>query len=194
MKKITTLFIALTILLALSACTQENGGQTNPTERLEYGGGNTDTTISPPSDTATSAPSDTTTSDTSPTSQPIQITDYEYEINEGSVTITKYIGDRKDVEIPSLIEGYPVTVIGVEAFYQNNAITSVVIPGSVANIGNSAFDRCSNLTSVVISDGVTSIGDFAFDNCSNLTSLVIPGSVISIGETAFQLCFSLTNL
>ncbi|MEE1288989.1 MAG: leucine-rich repeat domain-containing protein, partial [Bacteroidaceae bacterium] len=76
---------------------------------------------------------------------------------------------------------YSVASIGVEAFWNRSALTSVTIPNSVTSIGKSAFYGCSGLTSVSIGNSVTSIGDYAFENCYGLTSVTIPNSVTSIG-------------
>ena len=75
------------------------------------------------------------------------------------------------------------TTIGVGAFNENN-LTSVVIPNSVTTIGNNAFNE-NNLTSVVIPDYVTTIGAGAFQE-NQLTSVEIPNSVTEIGNIAFQ--------
>ena len=79
-------------------------------------------------------------------------------------------------------------------FYDNDNITSVLIPDSVTTIGDGAFCNCSNLTSVVIGDSITTIGDHAFYNCDGLTSVVIPDSVTTIGKEAFQYCSNLTSV
>ncbi len=110
--------------------------------------------------------------------------DFTYEISNGEVTITEYVGDDTEVEIPSTIEGYPVTSIGYGAFYENG-LTSITIPDSVTSIGEEAFYGCESLTSVTIPDSVTSIGYSAFEGCSNLESITIPDSVTSIGWGAF---------
>lgn len=46
--------------------------------------------------------------------------DFQYEINNGEVTLTGYSGTNKDVVIPSEIDGLPVTVIGNSAFLISN--------------------------------------------------------------------------
>ena len=113
------------------------------------------------------------------------------------ITITGYTGSSANVVIPSLINVnggvIPVKVIGRRAFYNNDTITSVVIPDSVATIGSSAFSGCSNLTTVTISENsqLTSIGYNAFSGCSSLTSIYIPDSVTTIGEYAFVSCSNL---
>ncbi|MGI5925017.1 MAG: leucine-rich repeat protein, partial [Lentisphaeria bacterium] len=120
--------------------------------------------------------------------------DYQYSISNNQVTITKYIGPGGAVTIPDSIEGYPVTSIGYQAFYQKTGVTSVVIPDGVTSIGDRAFYYCIGLTSVEIGTGVTSIGTGAFESCSGLTSMVIPNSVTSIGNYVFWNCTGLTSV
>ena len=96
--------------------------------------------------------------------------------------------------IPSTINGYLVTSIGDDAFYECSGLTSVTIPSSVTSIGEYAFSGCSGLTSVTIGNGVTNIGDCAFCDCSGLTSVTIPDSVTSIGSCAFSACSGLMSV
>ena len=98
--------------------------------------------------------------------------DYEYSVNYNgtTATVTKYKGTQADVVIPSVIDGYTITIIG-----------------------NPAFSGCTSLASVTIPEGVTSIGECAFYNCSSLTSVTIPSSVNSINYSAFWGCSSLTD-
>lgn len=51
------------------------------------------------------------------------------------------------MNIPSEINGTPVTTIGNAAF-RDSSVTSVTIPASVTEIGSNAFADCTNLTSV----------------------------------------------
>ena len=105
---------------------------------------------------------------------------------EGAGIITNVVYGAScpvDVVIPSSINEVSVITIGEQAF-QNNNLTSVVIPNSVTTIGEYAF-RANNLTSVVIPDSVTTIGEYAFYQ-NNLTSVVIPDSVTTIGYGAFN--------
>ena len=120
---------------------------------------------------------------------------FQYEVNNnGEVTIIKYIGTDTDVNIPSKIDGKPVTSIGDSSFYNYNDLISVTIPDSVTSIGDSAFIYCTGLTSVTMADSVTSIGNFAFGHCWSLTNISMSNSLTSIGEYAFCECWSLTNI
>jgi len=98
---------------------------------------------------------------------------YEYVTNNGTITITRYIGPGGDVSIPSTIDGLPVTTIGYHAFMECFNLNSVTIPNSLTRIGASAFERCTSLTSVMIGNGVTLIGDLAFATCTNLTAITV---------------------
>ena len=108
--------------------------------------------------------------------------------------VVAYNGTAKKIRIADTYNGLPVTTIYSNAFYDNDTITSVIIPDSVTSIGYEAFCACSSLTGVVIPDSVTSIDSWAFAYCSSLTGIVIPDSVTSIGAGAFDGCFRLTSV
>lgn len=71
--------------------------------------------------------------------------DFTFDATTG--TIKKYNGNDAVVNIPSEINGTPVTTIGNAAF-RDSSVTSVTIPASVTEIGANAFAGCTNLTSV----------------------------------------------
>ena len=73
--------------------------------------------------------------------------------DDGSATITGYIGKDKELAIPSELDGH-----------------------TVKGIGDKAFSKCSGLTIITLPDGVTGIGDEAFDGCGRLTIIVTEGS------------------
>lgn len=89
---------------------------------------------------------------------------------------------------------YPVTMMGLGAFFNCTSLTSIVIPDSVTEIGGEAFYDCENLKSIVIPDSVTAIEESALCGCTSLTNIVIPDSVMVIGEGAFAGCTSLTSI
>ncbi|MBR5344207.1 MAG: leucine-rich repeat domain-containing protein [Clostridia bacterium] len=112
--------------------------------------------------------------------------DYSYEVFEdGALTITRYHGQAKTVEIPAELEGYPVVAIGDNAFGFNASgatksqllVSKITIPESVTEIGEKAFCNRYGLTSVTILPSVTAIGQDAFEGCSKLTLTVSKGSV-----------------
>lgn len=71
--------------------------------------------------------------------------DFTFDATTG--TIKKYNGNDAVVNIPSEINGTPVTTIGNAAF-RDSSVTSVTIPANVTEIGSNAFAGCTNLTSV----------------------------------------------
>ena len=98
-------------------------------------------------------------------------------------TITDYdVAGGLNVVIPSTIGGFAVEHIG-DAF-DNNHLTSVIIPNSVITIASHAF-AFNELISVTIGNSVTSIGNSAF-TYNDLTSIIIPNSVITIGDYVFN--------
>ena len=68
--------------------------------------------------------------------------------------------------IPATVydDDYPCTVteIGGSAFYQNNGISSVVIPAGVTDIGGGAFNSCAHLKSVTFKGALPCALDDAF--------------------------------
>lgn len=75
---------------------------------------------------------------------------YEYQINSdnSTVTITGYLGNDKEITIPSTItigtKNYEVISIGENAFYGNTKLTKVIVPENIITIGNDAFKKCSS--------------------------------------------------
>ena len=81
------------------------------------------------------------------------------------------------VEIPSDIDGIPVTEIAENAFQDCGLLESVTIPESITKIGNRAFSGCSSLTSFTIPDSVASVGGGLFYNCTNLQECNLPAHI-----------------
>ncbi len=120
--------------------------------------------------------------------------DYTYWIADGKAVITGYTGPGGAVSIPSTLGGYPVTAIGASVFLQDNHITKITIPGSVANIGTQAFANCTTLTSVTLQSGVSHIGKQAFSGDYSITSVALPSSLSVIGESAFYACTNIKSI
>ena len=136
-----------------------------------------------------------------------------YEISEDGtyVIITGYSEEFPKIEIPSEIDGLPVTEIAKNAFTNNVDLYSIVIPDSVTVIGEDAFRNCRSLVSVrfptglkalpmncffgcsvlktvILPEGLEKIGEFCFEGCTKLGRLKIPASVTEIGYDAFVHC------
>ena len=118
-----------------------------------------------------------------------------YEFNDETKTASVVWGEgySGEINIPSIVNGYPVTSIG-DYVFTGSPITSVTIPNSVTSIGERPFGGCTALVSVSMSNSVTSIGNFAFDGCTALTSIALPNSVKSLGRNVFMGCTALTSI
>jgi len=112
--------------------------------------------------------------------------------DDNGITITRYTGSNRNVEIPRQIQGRTVTGIGNGVFMGGYHLTSVTIPNSVVHIWDGAFIN-NRLTSVNIPDSVVFIGDFAFE-MNQLNEITIPDSVIHIGNRAFANNPTLTSI
>ena len=107
------------------------------------------------------------------------------ELDDGTLEITKYVGNSATCVIPSEIDGKKVTQIGYNAFSSRTELTSITIPDGVTIIGNSAFSDCTSLETVTIPNSVTQIYPRAFYNCTSLKEVAIPASVTVIRDEAF---------
>ena len=105
-----------------------------------------------------------------------------YEKYSDHVEITNIYDNAGEVNIPSVIEGQPVTVICDEACANNLVITSISIPDSVKSIGKMAFYNCQSLKSVNIGSKVSSIGNGAFLACGSLNITVQNGNAYYCDE------------
>ena len=77
------------------------------------------------------------------------------------------------VRIPSIIDGYTVSSIGYNAFYNCTAMTSVAIPVSVTKISGSAFYNCTGLTEIHLPRNVSSITSEAFCFAKNIAAITV---------------------
>ena len=118
--------------------------------------------------------------------------DYVYRLNDGKASIIVYNGTATDLELPSHIDGYPVTKVALGKGNIVEGIQTVTIPYGVEVIGSSAFERFTDLVSVTIPDSVTTIEYRAFADCNSLTSIAIPESVTTIEVDAITNCDNLT--
>ncbi|ABX41598.1 leucine-rich repeat domain-containing protein [Lachnoclostridium phytofermentans] len=99
--------------------------------------------------------------------------DIEFRKENNEIIVQKYNGTSSQIEIPSVIDGLPVTEIADYAFHNCRSLQKVIIPDSITTIGNHAFYDCRKLESMVASDAIHSIGDGAFKNCYLLKSIEI---------------------
>ncbi len=137
--------------------------------------------------------------------------DFEYRLYSDHATVTRKRSTATAANIPSMVEGRPVTSIADSAFsgsgstetvslpnslrnirwcafYKVAKLTEVDIPASVRIVHASAFSTCPNLREVHIEPGCIHLGYRAFGNCTNLERIDIPATVQQIGNEAFINC------
>ena len=116
-------------------------------------------------------------------------TDFDYAVNSDGVTC-KVTGFKTGVtpetnsvlEIPAEIAGYPVTVIGANAF-KGKKFSEVIMPDTVETIEASAFYD-SYVSNTAWPKNLVTIGDKAFYHGKNLATN-FPAGLKSIGASAF---------
>ncbi|MBR1684061.1 MAG: leucine-rich repeat protein, partial [Clostridia bacterium] len=74
--------------------------------------------------------------------------DFTYKTANGEVKITGYQGQKKDLELPSMLGGQPVTGIAAKAFVSNEDVTwgMITIPASVTDIEEGAIVGATGIT------------------------------------------------
>ncbi|MBR4100382.1 MAG: glycoside hydrolase family 9 protein [Oscillospiraceae bacterium] len=107
-----------------------------------------------------------------------------YTTEDGCVIISGCEEGVETVEIPSEIDGMPVTKIGPTAFYESS-LKSIVIPEGVTTIASGAFWHCKSLAEIQFPSTLTTIEGFAFNDCQALETIEFPKSVTYIGNSAF---------
>jgi BspA type Leucine rich repeat region (6 copies) len=69
-----------------------------------------------------------------------------YAISGSSAYVTNSPNAAGNIVITNIYDGYPVTSIEEEAFYNCTSLTSVAIPNSITTIGDYAFYNCFSQT------------------------------------------------
>lgn len=93
---------------------------------------------------------------------------FEYTVNNGEVTLTKYTGPRSgSVEVPDEIDGMPVTVFGDYLF---NGLDDLEynLPKTLKRLGERAIAN-TMYSDLTIPDSVTEMG---FACCDGITTLI----------------------
>ena len=109
-----------------------------------------------------------------------------FTVSNGEATITgvsglghnNYMYTLRDLAIPSMLGGRPVTFIGDWALHDHDELYSVTIPDGVTSIGDHAFRYCMRLLSVEIPNSVTNVGNGVFDGCGRLQRIARPDALL----------------
>lgn len=139
-----------------------------------------------------------------------------YIIRDGEAVISRYLGDKTEVTIPTEVDGIPVSMVqgyaellsytlsednghlsskeqSFHGCFRYTNVKKVTVPGSV-KVGENAFLHCNQLETVILEEGIKKIGLSAFRRCVNLTSVTLSEGVQSIHPCAFEGCVSLAEI
>ncbi len=101
-------------------------------------------------------------------------------LNNDTVQIVKYDGNKKNYTVPSKIDGKPVAVIGSHAFSSCPELESLTIPGSVRDIHECAVAYCPKLKKLTVKDGdLKALDSMDIYCCRNLETVSLPDNVSS---------------
>ena len=90
--------------------------------------------------------------------------------------------------IPAQIDGYWITSLAEDAFWNCVNLKKVVIPFTVKELGVCAIAGCYRLKDLTIPHGVTTIKGQAFMLNVDMRSISIPSTVRKIGDGVFNYC------
>ena len=120
--------------------------------------------------------------------------EFEYQVTEKEVVITKYLGNDAIVTIPDEINGNKVTVIGGGAFRDCKFMLEVILPEGLRHIGDYAFCECRGLSAVELPLSVEVVGNHSFYNCRNLRKLELPAALKYIGDGFIKNCDEINEI
>lgn len=170
--RLSVIAVSTALLITLSSCSstqstlEADDQPSTPTEKREM---------------TTDVPESNNASGKSPQGSVTDTANFEIAENEdGTVTISRYIGTETDIVIPPQIGGKTVSAIGnvtgtTGAFEGCTSITAVVIPDGVTEIQDNAFYGCTSLETVTIPSSVTLLRNCAFCDCPNLRAIYFKG-------------------
>lgn len=120
--------------------------------------------------------------------------DYKYVVRDnGTIKITKYIGNDEKVKVPDTLVDEKVTIIGSEAFAEGDC-RKIVVPDGVQIIGERAFADCTELKKISLPDSVKTIGKEAFAGCEELRNISLPEKLKKLQTSVFDGCTALRRV
>lgn len=123
------------------------------------------TTATQPATLPTTGPTQPATQTTTQKATVDSASDFEYDIYNQYVQITKYTGANTNITVPAEIDGTPVGYLGMNAFPSDTK--TITFNSNNYSIGHSAFAQCPDLEAIYFSgkatyksvDGVVFVGN-----------------------------------
>ena len=101
--------------------------------------------------------------------EPLISGEYMYSVLEdGTIEIKQYLGQDEEVEIPTELDGYVVTSIGVDAFAAKNNIISIELPEGITSVNELAFEGCDNLERISFPESISFVGSNPMAGCGDV--------------------------
>ena len=126
-----------------------------------------------------------------------QISDgLKFQLETGEVYLAGIEDDRTALDVPSAMNGYPVTATTMD-FAQNNANLESVTFANAENIsiiGSYGFYNCTNLRTVNLGSYVTELYRGVFRGCTSLESVELSDNLTEIPYESFYGCTSLGEI
>ena len=116
-----------------------------------------------------------------------------FETNSSAAKLTKYLGNQKNVIIPNVYNGLPVTSVDSDAFKGNNSslIESLEVPDSITSLPVKVFSKLTAIKKIKLpfpgtSDVISSALYHLFDASSNMN---IPFSLEEVELTSIKILY-----
>ena len=116
---------------------------------------------------------------------------FHYEKTEaGGIRVLRVYGNSPAIEVPSRLEGIPITEVGAYCFADSDRAkrSEETLPGYVRELSGNYVEEIS------LPDTVEKMGELAFYNCTSLRTLQVGPALTEVGSDAFMNCFSLCRI
>lgn len=84
----------------------------------------------------------------------------------------KYTGQEKEVHLPEMGDGLPLSTIGAKAFLSCKSVERLVLPSTLETVEDWAFAHMKNLREIVLPAREISFGKKVFLGCENLQRIL----------------------
>lgn len=120
---------------------------------------------------------------------------YVKDAKRGGIIVARCLTQRKEVEIPAIVDNQKVVDIGREAFSYNDKIEKIILPYTIGEIFQNAFFECSNLKEIIFqSTNLSRLLSFSFYGCVSLDIVQLPSSCTYLAPQAFADCGTISIL